>query len=145
MPRNGWSVALVLSSVAFLATACDVGPAMMSDNMQQSLLPSIGASAGFENVQDWRRLDRPTAELRSFFEAADATYQVISAERDQADLAIWETGEPEGEPFNAKSGCHGHRVRVAAPRVRFGHLAGDGMPFAAARGGALFRGRIMGP
>lgn len=89
--------AVMLSGCGHLSS----GPAEVSERIRGSLLPSIGAFSGVDQLPDWRGLDRPTAELREYFDDQRATYRVINASSDFAELAVWQTGPPTGEPFNA--------------------------------------------
>lgn len=89
--------------LAVLASGCTLesGPAAVSGTMRISLLPNVGAFAGFDQVADWRHLDRPTAKVRDYFDSNQATYRVIDADPHTAQLAVWQTGAPGAEPFNA--------------------------------------------
>lgn len=90
--------------MAVMLTGCispSSGAADVSAMMRQSLLPAIGMAAGLDQMLDWHDLNRPTAPLRKFFDSYQATYRVIEADTNAALLAVWRTGPPAGEPFNA--------------------------------------------
>lgn len=82
-------------------------PVEMSRVVGKELLPTLGASASFGRVGDWRSLDRPTPALREWFDGQRATYRVIKAGQDFAELAVWQTGAPGPEPFNANQTATG--------------------------------------
>lgn len=51
--------------LAVLVSGCTAGsgPAAMSCMVRTSLPPYVGAFADFDQVADWRHLDRPTTKL----------------------------------------------------------------------------------
>jgi hypothetical protein len=103
----GWSggrrLAPAIAVIAVLLSGCTLtsGPAEMSSLTRTSLLADVGTFAGFDQVSDWRQLDRPTPQLRRYFEGHHSTYRVIRADLDTAEIAVWQTGGPGPEPFNA--------------------------------------------
>lgn len=95
-------VAAMAAITVLFSSGCTLsGSAETSSRMRTSLLADVGAFAGFDRVSDWRHLDRPTPQLRRYFDGHNSTYRVIDADLDTAELAVWQTLPPGPEPFNA--------------------------------------------
>lgn len=92
---------VLLSGCGFGSDADEVSTILRADILRH--VPALG----IEQVSDWRRLDRPSAELRESFEGAGAVYRVIEADVDRAALAVWQTRSIGAQPFEEERSATG--------------------------------------